>query len=602
MKIDSLTSNDLPQANVWRLRNKPFFFLSYIFLVSWGVASFYVPEMNALWLGISALLLATPVMLALWHQNTIGQLLMLHQFQAGRLLHWFGSRRAMGTILRALIAIGLSATALLQSVFFGWLEWFLLAGAPVLFLGLTELLAKRCRPQFTAEVYAQRWVLRITCIIVIVLLFLVWLLVRFQTGEAPAVPMGELVHKAQLQWTEAPSGIVRWALDAGAWGEALVQALGRSSGEPWWRLVLVALLAPVSVLSFAALSFSGLLLCRTDFRRIFGEGLAADEAPPVGALRVAVWSAVATICVMVFFSFVGVADSHVDPKVSPFAVKLLPQCERIGGVAYKVGTIDALQANMAKITGEVSAVQVATCKKIDQLEAVAAQGIERYLDWYFSLGAEMGRLVKMLTGDIDNFLKEKFVEYVFTNTGVEPILMDVQSDHEKQLKTVVNGHSHLLEFMAKNRLVFSEGQCKVVAETRVEPASAAIANHKGRLASGAVAGLIGGGFAAKAGAKAMGKTSMKAAAKVLAKVVGKKAVGAAGGAAVGAVIGSVIPGFGTAIGGVIGGVVGGLAIGAAVDMAVLAVEEKLTRADMKNDLMSAVKESLQPTKAMFACR
>ena len=182
------------------------------------------------------------------------------------------------------------------------------------------------------------------------------------------------------------------------------------------------------------------------------------------------------------------------------------------------------------------------------------------------------------------------------------MLAKLRADHERQLDAVFQGHRQVRELMEKNRLVIADGQCRVVAETRINPAQAALEKHRGRFAGSAAAGLAGGAFAATVAAKAMGKTGMKAAGKVLGKVAAKKAAGVVGSAAVGAAVGSVVPGLGTAVGGAVGGVVGGLAVGAAVDMAALALEEKLTRADLKRDLMAAVTESLQPARDLFECR
>jgi hypothetical protein len=70
--------------------------------------------------------------------------------------------------------------------------------------------------------------------------------------------------------------------------------------------------------------------------------------------------------------------------------------------------------------------------------------------------------------------------------------------------------------------------------------------------------------------------------------------------AIGVTIGSVIPGVGTGLGGAIGLVVG-MALSVSVDMALLAAEEKLTRDGMRNDLVGAVTESLQPFRETFEC-
>ncbi|HWS05280.1 MAG TPA: hypothetical protein VN230_05780 [Burkholderiaceae bacterium] len=574
----------------------------YAFLGVWGALSVLLTRMNALWLGLAVTVLATPAMLWLWHRYTVRRLAALHQFQPGGWLHRFGRRTGLGIVLRALVALALGAAALLQSLFFTVVEWSTLGLAPLIFLAVRAGLARVTRLQFSAEVYAGRWVSTLAGLMVTGGLLLLWLSVRYSLGEAPDQAVGERVYQSQQGWKDTPSGLLRWIADAFAWGNASLEGLGRYPDDPLWRLLLAGLLAPVSVLAFAVWSLAGLSLGRQDLRRIFGGHLMADEVAPVGAGRVFLWSAVATVGAMILISLLAEAEGLVTAKQSPFAVKRLPECERIGGVAYQVGTIEALRANLAGAIGALGAAQAATCAKIGEIEAQAARGVDAYLDWYFSLGAEWARLATLLTGDIDRFLEAKFKEMVIVNAGVEPLLAQVRADHERQLDAVFQGHRQVRELMEKNRLVIADGQCRVVAETRINPALAALETHQARFAGGAAAGLAGGAFAATVAAKAMGKTGMKAAGKVLGKVAAKKAAGVVGSAAVGAAVGSVVPGLGTAVGGAVGGVVGGLAVGAAVDMAALALEEKLTRADLKRDLMAAVTESLQPARDLFECR
>jgi outer membrane lipoprotein SlyB len=82
----------------------------------------------------------------------------------------------------------------------------------------------------------------------------------------------------------------------------------------------------------------------------------------------------------------------------------------------------------------------------------------------------------------------------------------------------------------------------------------------------------------------------------------KKGIGKAGAAAVGATVGTAVaPGLGTAVGALIGAGVG-LVVGVGIDMAALAAEEKLTRDDMRRDLLSAVSESLQSYRETFECK
>jgi hypothetical protein len=180
------------------------------------------------------------------------------------------------------------------------------------------------------------------------------------------------------------------------------------------------------------------------------------------------------------------------------------------------------------------------------------------------------------------------------------MLNGVQADYEQQWREVVSTRSRALELLEQNRIVPGERGCKLVNEVAAHPGLPRIDAFRTRLAAGSGAGLIAGAFAAKVAAKAMSKTAMKTASKVLAKVTAKKAAGKLAATAAGAGIGSIVPGVGTAVGAVIGAATG-IAIGTGIDMAMLAAEERLTRADMRRELLEAVTESLQPYRATFAC-
>lgn len=574
----------------------------YAWLALWGGLSLALTRMNTLALGVGVILLSIPAMLWLWHRYTVRRLAALHQFEPAGWLHRLAGRTGLGIILRTLGALALGAAALLQSLFFTAVEWAVLGLVPVLFLAVRAWLSRLARRQFSAEVYAGRWTSTVAGFAVTTGLLLLWLAIRYTHGHAADTPLGELVHQAQQGWKDAPSGLLRWSADALAWGYASLEGLGRYPDDPLWRALLAGLVAPASVLLFAVWSQAGLGLGRQDVRRVFSAHRVAEGVAPVGGARVFVWSLVATLGAVIGFGVLAQAEGLLTSRQSPFAVQRLPACERIGGVAYQVGTIEAVRAVLGGFEGGLGAARVATCAKLGEVEAQAARGVEAYLDWYFSLGAEWARLATLLTGDIDRFLADRFNQLVIVNTGVEPVLASLREDHERQRDAVLQGSRQLRELLDRNRLVLGDGGCKVLAETRLDPALAALDRHHHRFAGSAAAGLAGGAFAATVAAKVMGKTSMKAAGKVLGKVAAKKAAGVAGSAAAGAALGSVVPGLGTAVGGAVGGVVGGLAIGAAVDVAALALEEKLTREDMRRDLMDAVKESLRPARDLFECR
>ena len=232
----------------------------YAFLALLWAASLQVPRLNALWLGVFTLALSLPMMLALWHQVTVRRLMALHQFQPGRGLHRWGSRRALSILWRSALSILLSAAVLLQSVFFDRLEWLLLGLAPLLYLLARWFFDSVTAAQFTQPIYAQHWTSRATQWLVTLLLAAAWVVASSLLAEAPALPYAERIHQLQSAWAQAPSGTVKWALDAGAWGQASIESLGQEAGETGWRVLLALIIAPISVFSYVALSLSGLAL------------------------------------------------------------------------------------------------------------------------------------------------------------------------------------------------------------------------------------------------------------------------------------------------------------------------------------------------------
>lgn len=577
--------------------------LSYAFLAAFWALSTQVPGLTATGLALAACLLCLPMTAALWHQATVGRLIALHQFEPGRGLHRWGSRRALGLLARALASLAVTAAVLLQSVFFGALEWALLLLSPWLLMLVRAAIQAKVAPQFQAPVYARRWSFWAGQWLAIAILLAVWVLARHFLSEAPTQTYAERIHALQAGWVASPSALVQWSLDAAAWGQASLEVLGHWPDEAGWRLLLAVVIAPISVFSHAVLTMAGLSLPHAELRRALGPHLSAHDAPPpISAARAGAWAAGAVIGALLVVYGVGAADSRLDRQASPFAIRALPECERIGGVAYQVNTVKGLEALLAQGKDELADARRSACAKLDEVEALAAKGADAYLDWYFSLGGEWSRVATMLTGDVDTLLRIKLAQLIGSDAQTSRLFADLQAEHAQQSTHLIALQGRAQQLLQQNRLVLNERDCRVVNAVAENPLLQQLQSHQATLAVGAGAGLAGGAFAAAIAAKAMGKASAKLAAKVLAKAATKKAAGGAGAAAAGAAIGTAVaPGVGTAVGAAIGAGVG-VAIGAGIDMAVLAAQEKLTRTDMKADLLSAVAESLQPYRNAFECK
>ncbi len=256
---------------------------------------------------------------------------------------------------------------------------------------------------------------------------------------------------------------------------------------------------------------------------------------------------------------------------------------------------------MAVMNQHMAGQESAACASLTEIESVADKGVDTYLDWYFSLGADWERTIKLLTGGVDELLESKFHDLVLSDPKVKGQLAGVMDHFDRVSMLGVMGKSGAAELLEKQRLVLTDQQCKVVRKLTKDPWAPKFDRFTARLVTGSGSGVLGGVIAAKITSKAMAKASMKLASKVLFKAAAKKGATKVGSAMAGAAIGTVLsPGVGTVAGAVIG-VVAGLAVGVAVDIGTLAIEEKLTRHDMKVDLLSAFTETLQPYRDALAC-
>lgn len=582
-----------------------FFLLSSAYLAILGAVSWQTQSLNSLWFGTWVLVLSAPMMLALWHQSTVHRLIILGQFQQHTFLYRWGSRRAASILLRAGAAVLLAATALLQTAYFGWLEWLVVVVSPVVFSGIHHWIKSKSDAQFSKQVYATRWTFWFTQGAFLLLMTATFMSIAYFTAGASQTPYLDRVYQLQMQWDGAQSSVVQWVLDAGAFAQAAQELIPTITDHSFWKVLAAFIFAPMAVFGSLALAYSGLSLSRDELRRTMGDGMDSSNKPAaVGPTNSAVWTAVAVVLIGSYFQLLAYANQAIKNGDSPLAIRPMVPCEKIDGVTYQLNTLKTVESLIALATPKLAAVGLDACQQITQLDTNIAAGVDDYLHWYFSLGADYARLAMILSGDVDLFLQSKINELVMGKLQQDDAFKKLQAAHENQWMQVNLTGGAIQKVLSENRLHVASRGCKVVSDSSLQQMSLHLDEAKVRLSSSAAAGMIGGVFASKLTAKVMTKSSVKISGKVLLKAVAKKAAGKAGGAmagaGVGAAIGSVVPLIGTAVGAVVGAVVG-VAVGVGIDITALAIEEGLTRDAMRKDLIESVTETLQPIRGTFGC-
>lgn len=601
-----MTDIEKEKTTTSRLGQWRFFLLSFSYLAMLGAGSWQTQSLNSLWFGILVLALSAPMMLALWHQSTVHRLILLGQFRHDTFLYKWGSRRALSILLQSGSAVLLAAVTLLQAAYFGLIEWLLVVLSPLVFHVIYRWAQSKSATQFSKEVYATQWVYWFTQLSFLAILTASFVCIAFFNARTDQIPYLDRVYQLQIRWDGAQSSVVKWVLDAGAYGQAAQESIASATGQSYWKVLAAFFFAPLTVFASLALAFSGLSLSRDELRRTMGDGVHSNDKPPsIGPTKAAVWAAVAVVLIGSYFQLLAYANKVTKNEDSPLAIRPMEPCEKIDGITYHVNTVKAVESVIALATPKLAAVGVDACQQLIQLDTNIAAGVDDYLNWYFSLGADYARLAMVLSGNVDLFLQSKVNELVMGKLQHDDAFKKLQAAYENQWMQLHEANGAVQKLLIENRLNIIDRGCKVVNDMSTRQISLHLDEAKVRLSTSAGAGLIGGVFASKLTAKVMTKSSVKISSKVLLKAVGKKAVGKAGGAlagaGVGAGIGSVVPVIGTAVGAVVGAVVGA-AVGVGIDIAALAIEEGLTRDSMRKDLIDSVTETLQPMRDTFACK
>ena len=339
----------------------------------------------------------------------------------------------------------------------------------------------------------------------------------------------------------------------------------------------------------ACATFACFVIPSAEYRRVFGPISDDDPPAPLSQNRVALASALITFVALFIyvplFAYLENWTRHHPHDVA----KIICDAERIDGYLYNAGTIKKLEEAKALTLTNLSFSRGKLAGQIDVAFSRMENNVDKYLDWYYSLPNEYVRLGKLATGELEDYMEKSLFEqlqqgaaFKEVSGAIEIALASHKGDmakYRQEIKTTLD---------ASRQVLPCTPDAKVAKDISVNdilslPAHLDIVAFENRAAGGAIAASVSMGIAAKVA----GKGVFKAATKAVSKMVVSKAAAVLGGSAVGAVVGSVVPGVGTVAIGALGGLIGGLAI----DGALLKLEEVISRADFKKEILASIQES-----------
>ena len=271
------------------------------------------------------------------------------------------------------------------------------------------------------------------------------------------------------------------------------------------------------------------------------------------------------------------------------------------GCFYKQGTDDKIRIARREAAESVGVAADQFRREVDLAFArLENEAVDEYLDWYYSLPSEYGRLLMLLTGGterLEDHLMEKANDtfgheqwFASANTAIERLFTadeEARTAYEQALRDILE----------RNRVEAKQAEVDVLLTKELEDTTQAsfyqafvpeayrfgIAGVGGSAAGAGIARIV----AHKVTAKMLGKSLIKLAAKVPLKALASK-IGA--GAVAGGTAGIIVPVAGNVVGAV-AGILVGISGGVLIDGTLLKLEEVLDREEFKSEIIAAIREA-----------
>lgn len=383
--------------------------------------------------------------------------------------------------------------------------------------------------------------------------------------------------------TYEASGCVIWgaiagaisALEAVAWhmSELLIPQLPSMASQVMAWFVFLVRSATVAWL------FSVLLLGEIIILDKWAERRHADQ--PVS---LASWSFFITIFLMALAYFyiatISLDDSILE-KTGDLAIEC--QSDEFDRSALSQNLDDAINSE------RISTRQVAESEIDDGMDRIfnnVEEGVEQYLDWYYTVIGEYQRLAAAVTSDISTLMREEMEEHLFVNSNfaaeIDALDKKVEGISTERFSGIGRSLGSQLEEMKCNIGQVDLSRLKDIDNDMLR-ASTAITSGAGAsiVATKVLAEKTSAAVVAKFAAKKSFQTGVAIATKTLAKKGTSVALSAGAGTAICAPTGFVA---------VLCGVTAGIVTWFTVDKGLVEIDEALHRDEMRLDLLAVLRE------------
>jgi len=560
-----------------------------------------------LWPSLFMLLLAVPSGLFSTYLATLRRIRNMAVWSPGsRALAWLSGPwlRVLGGFAAAFAATAVLAPRVmtLQPVD-GWLVGL----SALVFLGLRRWLMTRLQAQLQ-PVYRFGWPLWWIAMFTALSMVLADMLARQATvASLGPLTLAEAIEQASAtrHWlgsSALAAAVADWSSLVRGFEMYLIAHAQQSGVLMGWLLRPLVALTQLPFYLFVALSMAALALPARELGRTLMPPQTLDVPLPVPGHRLAgAASLLAVLVALVFVPVVVMLDSQLQRNETVRELHNQARevaVELIDGEPVQPGTaaeLRQLQVQAARLQGEaMQEVTAAYHESFDRLR----QNVDRYLDWYYSLGAEYVRLFSAATGRLEAHLNRQLQETLGAGDPFAPFQLAINQALLIDRELASDFHRQSAELLQSRRIeLLPDTPLKVTGQFTLKDLQHP-GPHEGlttleqRFTVGGATGVVSALIARQVVMRLAARGTLRMAASTLSRAAlarsGAVLGGAGAGAATGAALGSVVPGLGTAAGAVAGGVIGGIGVGLGSEYLLLKAEELFARESHRQSLLQAI--------------
>lgn len=605
---EGITQENLPsegsvlfqQDKIVPLSIKKFIFYGVVIFAILYCIGIFLPSMS-LWVVIfSSIVIAVPIGMFFAYRIVINETNSSLTFREGGIISWVLKRRVFLIIITCITAPPIAFLVMIHIAFMKATDWILLGVGYVAFFCIYRMVQRILNTESATWILYKRAAITSARITIIILFLVQILFIYMQLYDYPVHNNIEDAIKSRdilVAKCNIVTSLYDWAGMLGAVKAYFIGLIINNKFEFTVELILLSILTfsfyagLVSIFAFVSVPFK-------EYKRIsLQKNIHSTKLPFLSGVEIFITTLCCVLVMSMYTSgFIALNEAITHPEFKKIEDTMKASAQRtvikVDDTIYDPNVEPAID----NIDQLFSARQQDAIRRILDADNMACEimrgNVDGFLDWYYSIPAEYGRIGHLLVGEAEQYVQEKLTESLQKNlnlAGQEVALKALQGIKEEWLlarKAVGEQYRLSLEPPEGTKIIdmgkdfftkLPENQSDLSFTVRVDISTPA-ASLAGVIAAGALA-------------KPASKVALSALMKFVATKAATGTLGVGSGAALGAAVGSVVPGAGTAVGAIVGGVLAAGAVWVATDAVVLTLDEEINRDDFRKAIITTLDEN-----------